>query len=324
MQKAMYYQKREEDGVQCLLCPHLCFISNGKTGSCRQRKNIDGTLFSLNYGKTISLSLDPMEKKPLYHFLPGKVILSLGPNSCNLSCAFCQNFSSSQFSAPTRPIDAAQIIELCHKHGSKAVAFTYTEPFTWYEFIIDTAKELKAEKLKIVLVTNGFINREPLQELLPYIDAMNIDLKSMDNEFYKNKCGGKLEPVLDTIRSVWGNCHLEITNLLITDFNDNNEQIFQLVDFIASISSEIPLHFSRYFPNYKLNKPPTPLERMQQAKLIAQEKLYYVYLGNMITDNKTLCPKCGETLIDRRYEFNCRIENGRCFHCGKEIYGVFE
>ncbi|MDO9576865.1 MAG: AmmeMemoRadiSam system radical SAM enzyme [Candidatus Cloacimonadales bacterium] len=323
MTEAKYYKKLTNQKVQCLLCSHFCIIDLDEEGKCQSRLNVDGILYAANYGKTMSISLDPMEKKPLYHFYPGSTILSLGPNSCNFSCAFCQNYTSSQQEVPTRDVIPQEIVQICKKQNCNFVAFTYTEPFTWFEFILDAAKILQENNLKIVLVTNGFINQEPLQELLPYIDAMNIDLKSMDDDFYKNICSGKLKPVLETIRTAAKNCHIEITNLLITDENDSEENINRLVDFMESVDPEIPLHFSRYYPTYKMTNPPTPLERLERAQRIATKKLSYVYLGNVLTDHNTYCPQCSSLLIEREYYIKSRILNGKCPACGKVIYGRF-
>lgn len=323
MKQAYYYKTLSDKKVQCLLCPHFCILPSGQEGKCRSRKNIEGSLFVLNYGKTMSLSIDPMEKKPLYHFYPGSPILSLGPNSCNFSCQFCQNYHSSQQKVPTRTIDPNEIVKLSRQQNCGFVAFTYTEPFTWFEFILDAAEILQNNNLKVILVTNGFINQEPLKKLLPFIDAMNIDLKSMEDNFYKDICGGKLEPVLETIKTSADQCHVEVTNLLITDENDSEENINKLVDFMASVNPEIPVHFSRYYPTYKMTNPATPLEKLEQAKKLASTKLSYVYLGNVMTDRNTYCPKCNTLLIEREYTIKSHILNGKCPSCGKQIYGFF-
>jgi pyruvate formate lyase activating enzyme len=324
MHETRYYKKLNNFKVQCQLCPHFCVIDLEETGKCRSRQNIDGILYATNYGKTMSVSLDPMEKKPLYHFYPGLPILSLGPNSCNFSCIFCQNYTSSQQKVPTRNITPEEIVQICRKQNCNFVAFTYTEPFTWFEFILDAAKILQENQIKVVLVTNGFINQEPLEALLPYIDAMNIDLKSMDEDFYENICDGKLQPVLDTIRTASRFCHIEITNLLITNENDSTDNIVRLVDFVESVNPDIPLHFSRYYPTYKMTNPPTTMERLERAKEIAQKKLSFVYLGNINTDRSTICPNCSTKLISRDYYIETEIVNDKCPSCGTKIYGSFE
>ena len=323
MIEAKYYKKLNNDKVQCLLCPHYCFLSNGETGKCKGRINHKGILFAENYGKTIAHSLDPMEKKPLYHFYPGSSILSLGANSCNFSCDFCQNYQSSQQKTFTREISPGSLLAYCHQQDCKFVAFTYTEPITWFEFVLDSAQLLKKNDIKVVLVTNGFINPEPLNELLPYIDAMNIDLKSINDIFYQKYCGGYVKPVLDTIRTSVQKCHVELTNLVITDANDGAAEIRELVDFVASVNSDIPLHFSRYYPCYKMTNPPTTVENLENAKRIAEEKLHHVYLGNVLTNSDTLCPNCKAILIKRGYGVISKIVNNACPSCGYKIYGQF-
>ncbi|HPR17554.1 MAG TPA: AmmeMemoRadiSam system radical SAM enzyme [Candidatus Cloacimonadota bacterium] len=324
MFEAKYYTKLTDSKVQCRLCPHFCVIAPDDFGKCHSRQNIDGTLYATNYGKTISLNLDPMEKKPLYHFFPGSQILSLGANSCNFSCKFCQNYTSSQQRIDTYNITPQEIITLCHSHKTNFLAFTYTEPFTWFEFILTIAPVLKENGIKIVMVTNGYINPAPLQELLPYIDAMNIDLKSMDEKFYHHICGGSLQPVLETIRlSAKAGCHLEITNLLITGENDSVENITRLIDFMVSVDPEIPLHFSRYFPTFEMTNSPTPQPTLEMAKRLASEKLSYVFLGNVVTDYNTYCPRCKSLLIERNYKLKIHLIDGHCPSCGKKIYGEF-
>lgn len=327
MKEARFYKKLENNVVQCQLCPQMCEIEEWKRGMCLGRKNVKGVLYAENYGETISISMDPIEKKPLYHFYPGKEILSIGPNGCNLTCDFCQNYTISQQKAPTSSLIAEDLIALCKKYNSIGVAYTYTEPLIWYEFILDTAKVLRAHDLKVVFVTNGFINPEPLKQLLPYIDAMNIDLKAFTNEFYKTYCSGRLEPVKNTIRIAAQQTHLEITNLIITDLNDSQQEIEELVAFIAGVDKEIPLHFSRYFPVYKMKKPPTNPSTLEMAYKIGRKKLSYVYVGNINLQNThdTHCPGCDELLIKRAgyYTSVTNINKDNCCEiCGQKIHGV--
>ncbi|MBC8526882.1 MAG: AmmeMemoRadiSam system radical SAM enzyme [Candidatus Cloacimonetes bacterium] len=329
MKKALYYKKLDANKVQCELCPQMCVISEGKTGICFGRRNIGGELFAENYGHTISISMDPIEKKPLYHFYPGKDILSIGPNGCNLRCIFCQNYHISQQISPTKKITPEELLKYCEQTGSIGVAYTYTEPLIWYEFIYDSAKLLHENGKIAVLVTNGTINEEPLREILPLIDAMNIDLKAFTDEFYKKYCSGFLEAVKNTIKisSRFKVTHIEITDLIIPDLNDSKEEIQNLVDFIAEIDNEIPLHFSRYFPAYKLNKPSTPASTLQSTYEIAKKKLKYVYVGNISLSHTsdTFCPNCGELLIKRGGFYsdivNMNGEN-RCKNCNYLIKGV--
>ena len=327
MKEAQFYKKLDNNAVQCQLCPQMCTIEEGKRGMCFGRMNKKGILYAENYGETISISMDPIEKKPLYHFYPGKEILSIGPNGCNLTCDFCQNYTISQQKAPTSSLKAEDLIALCKKYNSIGVAYTYTEPLIWYEYILDTAKVLRAHDLKVVLVTNGFINPEPLKLLLPYIDAMNIDLKAFTNEFYKTYCSGRLEPVKNTIKIAASQTHLEITNLIITDLNDSRSEIEELVSFVAEVNKEIPLHFSRYFPVYKMKKPPTNPATLEMAYEIGKKKLRYVYVGNinLQNTNDTHCPNCNELLIRRAgyYTSVAQIDKDNCCKkCGQKIYGV--
>jgi len=323
MIEAKYYKKLPLGKVQCLLCPHYCVIAQDDIGLCRGKKNIDGKLYATNYGKTVTLAIDPIEKKPLYHFMPGSKILSIASNSCNFTCSYCQNYHISQDDVATYDITPQSLLELCKKHNINSIAFTYTEPITWYEFILDTAKYFKENGLQTVMVTNGFINIEPLSELIKDIDAMNIDLKSMNDDFYKDICNGKLVPILDVIKFAYGKTHLEITNLLITGENDNEENISALIDFVASVSSKIPIHFSKYYPAYKMMNSPTPDSTLFSARDLAKGKLDYVYLGNIYADSNTYCPKCGEVVIQRNREIKSFIIDGKCPACGHNIYGVF-
>ncbi len=323
MKEALYYKALDNRKLQCTLCPHYCVIGNNEVGLCNSRKNIDGELYTLNYGKTVTISADPIEKKPLYHFYPGEKILSIGPNFCNLTCSFCQNYAISQFEVPTQELSPQMLLELCLKNYFQFVAYTYTEPIIWFEYILEASILLQKNKIKTVMVSNGFINREPLLELLPHIDAMNIDLKAMDDEFYKKYCNGRLSPVLETIKTAAGNCHLEITNLLISNENDSNKNISDLVDFMAEIDVNIPLHFSKYYPHYKMMNSPTPESALYSAAEMAREKLNYVYLGNILTNNDTKCPKCGTILVRRDHHAEVFIENGNCPECGEIIYGKY-
>lgn len=283
MKEAMYYEKLDGKRVHCHLCPYECVVTEGHKGACGVRINKGGTLYSEVYGKTTGISLDPIEKKPLYHYHRGERILSLGTKGCNFRCDFCQNWHISQvLDAPTKDITPEQIVAKTREVGSFGIAYTYNEPFIWYEFVLDTAKLAKKNKLENVLVTNGFVNMEPLEELLPYIGAMNIDLKSIDENFYSRICKGRLKPVLDVIKRTAKSCHVELTTLLIPALNDSEEKIRKLVGWVyENLGTDVPLHFSRYFPCYKMDIPPTPLETLRRAERIAKEKMKYVYIGNV-------------------------------------------
>lgn len=281
--EASYYQKLKSGKVQCLLCPKNCIIACGDQGNCGTRKNIDGTLYSLIYGKTTGLYIDPIEKKPLYHFHPGESILSLGTRGCNLACTFCQNWQISQNpDAYLQDISMEDVVSEALSRKNFGIAYTYNEPFIWYEFVRDTAILAKENGIENVLVTNGYVNIKPLEELLPLIGAMNIDLKAMDDEFYRSTCQATLKPVLNTIKRAKQSTHVELTNLIIPTLNESDEQIRKLVDWIFNnTGSDTPLHLSRYFPCYKLNLPPTSVETLKRAQMIAEKKLKYVYLGNV-------------------------------------------
>lgn len=281
--KEALYWKKSGDKTCCLLCPHNCKIQENQLGICGVRKNIKGRLYTLVYGETSSVALDPIEKKPLYHYHPGESILSLGTKGCNFKCLFCQNWAISQdAAAATKDVSPEWVITKAKEVKSFGIAYTYNEPFIWYEFVLDTARMAKSQSLENVLVTNGYVNPEPLEEILPFIDAMNIDLKSIDEDFYRRICRGGLEPVLYTIKRAAKSCHIELTNLVITGLNDSDDNIMRLVDWIYdNLGDSVPLHFSRCFPCYKLNNPVTSLEALNRAERIAKKKLRYVYLGNI-------------------------------------------
>lgn len=283
LKEASYYQSLEDAKVRCGLCPNQCLIGEGECGSCGVRENRGGKLYSLIYGETTSVALDPIEKKPLYHFYPGNYILSLGTKGCNFHCPFCQNSSISQdYAHPTEKITPQEAVDRAKELNSFGIAYTYNEPFIWYEFVFDTAKLAKEAGLKNILVTNGYVNSEPLEEILPFIDAMNIDIKSVEEEFYHKICKGKLAPVLSMAKRANEVCHIEVTNLIIPVLNDKEDNFIKLVDWIVeNLGREVPLHFSRYLPHYKMDIPPTPISTLKRAETIARKKLKYVYLGNV-------------------------------------------
>jgi pyruvate formate lyase activating enzyme len=255
-------------------------LSEGKKGVCRSREVINGSLIANAYGKTTSLALDPIEKKPLYHFHPGTMIVSLGPNSCNLTCKFCQNWEISQQEYPTRYLAIEDLIEIVRQQRDQQVAFTYSEPLMWYEYILDFST--KAPDIDIVLVTNAYINKEPWQNILKVVKAVNIDIKSYRDKFYQEICGGKLDIVLaNIIIAKEMGVHLELTNLLIPGYNNSEEELNDLAEFIASVDKNIPLHISAYRPCYKMTVRPTTKEEVESACEIASKYLNYVYAGNV-------------------------------------------
>ena len=318
--EAAYYEKRDDGTVKCVLCPNYCVITDGGTGTCRVRTNRGGTLDADSYGEVVSMAIDPIEKKPLYHFHPGKPILSVGPNGCNFRCGFCQNAGISQETTATSHVGPEALAQFASRDGSIGVAYTYAEPFIWFEYIRDAGKLLHDRGLANVLVTNGYVNEKPLRELLPLIDAMNIDVKSMKPDFYSKICGGKLEDVLRTVEIASGECHVEVTNLIVTNHNDTDEDFTLLTDWLSSVNPAIPLHFSRYFPHYRFTEPPTPPDTISRACEIARKKLKYVYAGNISLEggSDTICPNCGSRLIRRSY-YNTTvsgIKDGKCASCG--------
>jgi len=321
--EASYYENLENSSVRCVLCPNNCIIANGKMGICRVRTNRNGKLYADAYGEVVALAIDPIEKKPLYHFYPSKSILSTGPNGCNFKCGFCQNSDISQGVVPTRHVSPEDLVKLASQDGSIGVAYTYTEPFIWFEYIRDTGRIVHEKGMVNVMVTNGYVNEEPLDELLPLIDAMNVDIKSMKPEFYSKICGGKLENVLRTVERAVDSCHIELTNLIIPGYNDTDEDFTKLVDWVYSIKPTIPLHFSRYFPQYRFTAPQTPIETLLRAFNIAKSKLSYVYVGNASIEgtSDTLCPKCGNTLVKRSYYSVSitGIHEGVCSSCESPV-----
>lgn len=325
--EALHYTKIEGGRVRCGLCPHRCAIADGASGLCGVRANRGGTLWADSYGRTVTAAVDPIEKKPLYHFMPGSRILSIGPNGCTLCCENCQNWHISKERAPTRYIPPEELVELAGRGGSIGVAFTYTEPLLWFEYLRDVSPLLRAKGLKSVLVTNGYLNEEPAREIASLIDAFNVDLKSMSDDFYKMVCGGRVEPVKRFIEIAARVSHVEVTNLVVTGLNDKDSDFESLVDWLAGVSPEIPLHFSRFFPQYRMEeRGPTPPERLRRAYEIASKRLRYVYLGNIFIDGTedTRCPACGETIVRRAgYEARVAGTGKRCPACGAEIRGVW-
>jgi pyruvate formate lyase activating enzyme len=328
-------RQTDDNKAECLLCPHNCRLSNGKYGICRVRKNNGGTIESDAYGIISSLALDPVEKKPLYHFFPGHNILSAGSYGCNMRCDFCQNFTISQNSCENinrRDLATPEFIVERAKNSADniGIAYTYNEPVIWYEFIIDTAGLARKMGLYNVLVSNGFINPEPLAELLKHTDAFNIDLKAFREEFYRKYTGASLEPVKNSLKAiVAAGRHLEITTLVIPGLNDSEKEMSEEAEWIAGeLGKDVPLHLSRYFPMYRRDNPVTPEQTLQKLYEIAAEKLDYVYIGNTRTGTgqDTKCPDCG-TIVTKRSGYSVQKLNldgkGACLKCGRVIYRNF-
>lgn len=335
MKQAQYYSVVDEyqKKLQCQLCPHNCLLKVNEIGKCKSRKNINGVLYSLSYGVVSSVAFDPIEKKPLYHFYPSSIILSIGSFGCNFRCGFCQNWEISQIGVEDVKVDAKVSPEELLKYANSrknniGISYTYNEPLINFEFVLETAKIFHSYNYKNVLVTNGYINKEPLSELLPYIDAANIDLKSFNKDFYKKICDGNLNFVLQTIELMLREKkHVELTTLVIPGYNDSEQEIKQIVKYVSSLSENIPIHFSRYYPMYKFTAKSTEINALIKIYDIAKEKLNYVYLGNILDEryNSTYCPGC-KKLIIRRVGYKVEIvglEDTKCKYCGSKIVVVF-
>lgn len=286
--EAQYYKKTDNGGVLCELCPHECLIQPGKRGICRVRKNIDGILIAETYGKTVTLSIDPVIKKPLYQYYPHKDVLSVGSVGCNMSCGFCQNCDISQVNIDEAPFlhnrTADQIVSIAKRSVNNiGIAFTYNEPIVWFEFMYNIAVKATAENLKTLMISNGFISPAPLKKILPYINAFNIDLKAFNDYFYRKLTGATLQPVLDTLKTISNyQKHLEITNLIIPGHNDDPGEFENMIHWINNeLGAKTVLHLSRYFPSWKMEIPPTPKNTLYMLKKIADKKLDYVYIGNI-------------------------------------------
>ncbi len=320
MKIGQYYKKLEEQRVLCNLCPHGCIIPNGGVGRCRVRENHDGVLYASTYGCISSYGVDPIEKKPLYHFYPGKKIVSFGSFGCNLSCQFCQNYEISQCIGESVHTTAQDLVDKSLEvPDTIGIAATYNEPSIQFEFLMDVFELNSKYNRKNVMVSNGYIERSPLSELALVVDAFNIDLKGYSNKFYGEICGGKLEPVLETIEYLYDRSHLELTFMLIPGLNDDPGQMAAMFEKIGSISKEIPLHISRYFPNYKLTLPPTSYEAVIEVQDLARKHLDHVYVGNAPgINNETICKSCGYSLIERSQgSISLHFQDNRCPSCGR-------
>ena len=322
--EAVFQESLKNGKVRCLLCPHKCVIEEGKVGLCGVRKNVKGTLYSLNYGEISGIAMDPVEKKPLFQFRPGEEVLSIGSWGCNMKCPFCQNWQISKVRPPVNRTTPMQLIQTALEYGSKAIAYTYSEPIVMYEFMLDTARIALKEGLYNIMVTNGYIEKEPLKLLLNYIHAANIDLKAFDDKTYR-KFGGDLESVKEAIKYAYERgIHIELTTLVVPGDNDDPDLFEEEVRWIADIDKKIPLHITRYFPNYKYTKPSTPVNTLISFWNIAKRYLDAVYIGNVGLNSKyesTFCPNCGALVIERKgYDIKfVNFKDGACSKCGTEI-----
>jgi pyruvate formate lyase activating enzyme len=328
--EAQFYIKKTDGNVECVLCPHNCKIHESKAGICGARINTGGKLISSIYGEVTAVSMDPIEKKPLYHFYPGSEILSIGTKGCNFKCIFCQNWHISQdLNARSDYYSPEDIVKAAKERNSIGIAYTYSEPFIWFEYVMECSKLARENNLKNVYVTNGFINPEPLNEILQYSDAMNIDLKTFRDETYKKVSKGRLSSVLETIKTAHSKCHVELTTLIVTGINDDICEMRDIIDFISSVDCNIPWHISRYHPSYKYNAPATDIDFILRVCKEAQKKLNFVYCGNIASTfgaSDTVCPKCRTTAISRS-GYNVRIESlksGKCAKCGISLNIISE
>ena len=336
--EAMLYDELDEKKVQCHLCAHECKLTDTNFGICNVRQNIKGKLYTHVYGEAVSSHVDPIEKKPLYHFLPGSVSYSIATIGCNFSCSYCQNWQISQKSMATslghglglggRHTPPEFVVETAQEKNCKSIAYTYTEPTIFFEYAYDTAKLAKEAGIFNVFVTNGYMTKTALETIRPYLDAANVDLKSYRNEYYRKICNGQLKPVLDNIKlmkemGIW----VEVTTLVVPDQNDSDEELNDIAEFIAGVGKDIPWHISRYHPDYKYtDSPETPIETLRKAQEIGEAHgIRYIYLGNVHEGLNTNCHNCGSLLLKREYMGLGRnnIENSKCPKCGTEVAGVF-
>jgi len=334
MQEAMLYEKVKLNTIQCNLCQHRCKIEDGQKGICQVRENRKGILYSLVYGKAIATNVDPIEKKPLFHFQPGSHSYSFATVGCNFHCLFCQNadiahLPRNQGRVIGKDLPPATIVEKAMESGCQSISYTYTEPTVFFEYAYDTARLAHKAGLKNVFVSNGYMTPEAIQTISPYLDAINVDLKAYDDEIYKKYMGARLDKVLESITTIFKTrIWMEITTLVVPSVNDTREQISGIARFIASLSPDIPWHISRFHPSYKFTtEGPTPFPILKMCQEIGKEKgLHFIYLGNVWgeEDEHTICWNCGQMLI-KRFGFSVQennIKDGKCFNCKTAIPGV--
>ncbi|NLP38067.1 MAG: AmmeMemoRadiSam system radical SAM enzyme [Firmicutes bacterium] len=323
MYEAKYYTVRAEK-VLCRLCPHFCRLENNETGICGVRRAVEGKLYTLNYGVCAAMALDPIEKKPLYHYYPGSKVFSIGTVGCNLDCDFCQNWQLVRAKKRDGGITPRRLLETLFAEIEEpfGIAYTYSEPGVWYEFVLETAKLARGKGLKNILVTNGFLNLPPLQELLEVIDAFNIDVKAFSDEFYRRLCGGRLQPVLKYVEAAAARRHVELTYLVVPGFNDSEEEMERFANWVAGINPYLPVHLSRYYPQHRFTAAPTPVMTMEKLYQVAQQKLAHVYVGNLFGHEavNTICPHCQFILVRRDgYGVEKNFRGQLCPQCQKTV-----
>jgi pyruvate formate lyase activating enzyme len=334
--KAMLWKKLDGDRVHCYLCSHHCRIDPDGFGFCGMRQNVGGELYTYAYGEVAASGVDPIEKKPLYHFLPGTYAYSIATVGCNFRCSFCQNWTISQQSAKDgdtggRAMTPEEVVSVALRNNCRSISYTYTEPTVFFEYAYDTARIAKEKGLCNTFVTNGYMTKEAIEKIGPYLDAANVDLKFFKDELYGKMCKASLQPVLDSIqnmknRGIW----VEVTTLIIPGKNDSDDQLRGIAGFLARTGKEIPWHISRFHPDYKFtDEAATPIEAMERAVEIGKEEgIEYIYLGNVMARGETICPGCGRVLIERT-GFTAKIfedflEDGKCGKCGAAIEGVWD
>lgn len=334
MKQAQFFERLNNKKVKCYLCSHKCVIKDSGFGICSVRQNIDGILYSLVYGEIVAIGVDPVEKKPLYHFLPGSMSFSIAAKGCNFQCGFCQNWNISvasevkDTSSSCKKITPEQIVSSAIENKCLSISYTYTEPTVFFEFAYDTSKIAKQRGLHNIFVTNGYMTGEVIKKILPYLSAANIDLKSFSDDFYRKHCKARLHPVLESIKlmkdlGIW----IEITTLVIPGENDSEKELSKIANFIASIDINIPWHISAFFPHYKFDSYQcTPVNSLYKARQIGYATgLNYVYPGNISDEVDTLCLSCKKVLIRRKY-FDIivnRVKFGKCVYCNNPIDGVW-
>ena len=335
MREVLLYEAMGNKSLRCKTCRHYCLIPEGSYGFCGVRKNISGRLFVENYGKVIATACDPIEKKPLYHFMPDSLSFSIASAGCNFRCKFCQNYEISQprywRSLQAQEFSPAEVVSAAFEYNCRSIAYTYSEPTVFLEFALDTAYKAKEKGLKNVFVSNGFMSPQAIEKLLPVLDAVNIDLKSFSEDFYRNICAGELKGVLESIEEFKkNNVWVEVTTLIIPGYNDSREELVKIARFISGLDKNIPWHISRFYPAYKMHKAkPTPLETLKSAYNTGKEQgLNYIYIGNINSElgQNTFCPQCGRLLIERQgYSVTKNLlSEGKCSFCGAVISGLWD
>lgn len=333
MKEALLYKKLEGKKVSCFLCSHRCLIEDGKLGVCQVRKNQGGILYTFAYGSVAAANVDPIEKKPLFHILPGSKSYSIAAVGCNFRCGFCQNWQISQkkeadkLAVAFHQMSPEEIVASAIRYKCKSISYTYTEPTIFFEYALETAKLAKEKGLYNIFVTNGYMTKEALAAIKPYLDAANVDLKYFNEESYRKVCGAKLTPVLETISlmhkmGIW----VEVTTLVVPGENDSKEELEGIASFLAGVGKEIPWHISRFHPDYKMTDlEPTPLGKLKEALTIGKDAgLYYVYIGNVLEEDRTYCYGCKKILISR-FGFEVienNLENGLCPGCKRKLEGA--